>query len=249
MGTNSIKTLRLHDKFYLNENRYNEPKEIFIYLLNLIKKNRLIKSKLSVGDFGCSNGEFCYFLKKNFDNFDITGYDVLTDLISKARKKVKNVKFKHGSVLNKNLSNKNEHYLSFCLGVLSIFDSFELTLNNLIKWTKPKGKIYIFSFFNNYSFDVNIKFSKSENWMKNKPKFWESGYNVFSKKTIAKFLKNEKKVKNFKFYDFTMKKNLKINHKDYLRSWTVNTDQKKKLIMNGTNLLHPFSVLEINLDK
>jgi len=96
MGTNSIKTLRLHDKFYLNENRYNEPKEIFIYLLNLIKKNRLIKSKLSVGDFGCSNGEFCYFLKKNFDNFDITGYDVLTDLISKARKKVKNVKFKHG---------------------------------------------------------------------------------------------------------------------------------------------------------
>ena len=46
-----------------------------------------------------------------------------------------------------------------------------------------------------------------------------------------------------------MKKNLKINHKDYLRSWTVNTDQKKKLIMNGTNLLHPFSVLEINLDK
>ena len=37
-----------------------------------------------------------------------------------------------------------------------------------------------------------------------------------------------------------MKKNLKINHKDYLRSWTVNAAGKKKLIMNGTNLLHPF---------
>ena len=46
-----------------------------------------------------------------------------------------------------------------------------------------------------------------------------------------------------------MKNNLKINHKDYLRSWTINSANKKKLIMNGINLLHPFSILEINLSK
>ena len=50
------------------------------------------------------------------------------------------------------------------IGVLSIFEDFETSLNNLTRWTKKGGKIYIFSFFNNYPIDVNIKFSKSENW-------------------------------------------------------------------------------------
>ena len=246
---NSSKIIRLHDKFYLKENRYKRPKEMFIFLQKLIKKNNLYKKKLKVGDIGCSNGEFCYFLKKNFNNFNIRGYDILKDLILKARLKVKNVNFYQGSILNQNLINKNEFDITFCLGVISIFDSFETSINNLLRWTKPKGKIYIFSFFNNYPIDVNIKFSKSENWLKNKPKFWESGYNVFAKKTISKFLKNKNQVKSFKFHDFTMKKNLKINHKDYLRSWTINSANNKKLIMNGTNLLHPFSILEINLSK
>ena len=244
---NSNKIVRLHDKLYLKENRYEKPKEMFIFLLQLLRKNNLNKKKLKVLDIGCSNGEFCYFLKKNFNNFNIFGYDILKDLILKARQKVKNVKFYQGSILNKNLINKNEFDITFCLGVISIFDSFELSLNNLINWTKSGGKIYVFAFFNNYPIDVNIKFSRSENWLKNKPKFWESGYNVFAKKTISKFLKNHKKVNSFKFYDFTMKKNLKINHKDYIRSWTINSAYKKKLIMNGTNLLHPFSFLEINL--
>jgi len=250
MNINLNKTLRLHDQLYLKENRYKRPKEMFISILKLIKKSKVdIKKNLKIGDFGCSNGEFCYFLKKNYNNFDITGYDILKSLILKAKKKVKNVEFINGSILNNNLAKKNQYDLSFCLGVLSIFDSFEKTLNNLIKWTKPNGKIYIFSFFNDYPLDVNIKFSKSENWMKNQPKFWESGYNVFSKKTISKFLKNKKNVKNFKFYDFIIKKNLKINHKDYLRSWTFNSDKNKKIIVNGTNLLHCFSILEIDLKK
>jgi hypothetical protein len=37
-----------------------------------------------------------------------------------------------------------------------------------------------------------------------------------------------------------IKKNLKINHKDYIKSWTFNSDKNKKIIMNGTNLLHCF---------
>ena len=241
------KTVRLHDRLYLKENRYERPKEIFVFLIRLLKRNYSLKEKLNVGDIGCSNGEFCYYLKKKFKNFNIIGFDVLNELIIKARRKVKNVNFFQGSILNKNLTNKNKFHISFCLGVLSIFDSFELSINNLIRWTKPKGRIYIFTFFNNYPFEVNIKFSKSENWMSGKPKFWESGYNVFSKKTISKYLKEHKSVRKFRFYDFTMKKRIKQNHNDYLRSWTIDTE-KKKLIMNGTNLLHPFSILEIDLN-
>ena len=249
MNKKKIQTLRLHDDLYLNENRYNNPKEIFIFLTKIIKKIKFNYNNIvNIGDIGCSNGELSYNLKKNFPEAEITGYDILKPLILKARKKVKNVKFFTGSVLSKNLVKKNKFDVTLLSGVLSIFDSFELPINNLIRWTKPSGKILIFAFFNNFPLDVNIKFSKSENWLKNRPKFWESGYNVFSKNTISNFLKNHKNVKKFKFYDFTMKNNLKINHNDYLRSWTFNSN-KKKLIMNGTNLLHPFAVLEIDLKR
>ena len=45
-----------------------------------------------------------------------------------------------------------------------------------------------------------------------------------------------------------MKKNLKMNHEDYLRFWTINYN-KKKLLLNGINLLHTFSFLEIKLKR
>ena len=249
MKKNKLKILRLHDKFYLKENRYKKPKESFKFLVRLLKKLKLnFKNEIRIGDFGCGNGESSYYLINQFPKANIYGFDILPELINKAKKNVKNVEFFTGSVLDKNLTEYNTYDVSLLIGVLAIFDDFETALNNLIYWTKPNGKIYILSFFNNYPFDVNIKFSKSKNWQIKKPKFWESGYNVFSKQTISKFLKGKKRVKDFKFYDFFIKKSLKMNHKDYLRSWTINSN-KKKLLINGTNLLHTFSFLEIKLKR
>ena len=201
------KTLRLHDKIYLNENRYNTPKESFKFLVALIKKSNITRNKeFSIGDFGCANGELDFFLKKIYKNSEITGYDILKPLIEKAKRKIKNIKFIHGSILNKKLCKINTHDISICMGVLSIFDSFERTFDNLLYWTKPKGKIYLHSFFNDYPFDVNIKYSSSDNWKNGQPKYWEIGYNIFSKKTISNFLKKNKRIKNFKFHDFNIKK-------------------------------------------
>ena len=84
--------------------------------------------------------------------------------------------------------------------------------------------------------------------MNKKPKYWESGYNIFSKQTISKFLKNKKEVKNFKFHKFTMKKKINQNPKDYLRAWTIGPD-KKKMIVNGLNIIQTFYFIEIILNK
>ena len=242
-----LKNLRLHDEIYIHENRYNNPKESFKFLINLIKKNNIYKKKgLNIGDFGCANGELDFFLKKTFKNSHVFGYDILKPLIDKARKKVKNVKFIHGSILNKDLCKLSTHDISISMGVLSIFDSFEKIVNNLIYWTKPKGKIYLHSFFNDYPFDVNIKYSSSDNWKNGQPKYWEIGYNIFSKKTISNFLKKNKRIKKFKFHDFNIKKKIKINKKDYIRAWTVDFN-KKKIITNGLNMIQTFSLVEITL--
>ena len=56
------KIARLHDKIYLKENRYKKPLEKFILLVKLLKKYTDKRSKYSLLDVGCANGELLYNL-------------------------------------------------------------------------------------------------------------------------------------------------------------------------------------------
>ena len=240
-----IRTIRKHDLFYLKENRYKKVKEIFKFVGKKIIDYKKKKSgKISMADFGCANGEFQYYLYNTFRSDKIFGYDVVDRLISKAKKNISQVTFKHGSILKRSTCKKNSYDVTTAIGVITIFDSFEKTINNLIYWTKPKGKILLHALINEYPVDINIKYSHSKNWKYEKPKFWESGWNVYSKETIKKFLK-KKKIKKFKFNKFVLKAKLK-KQDDVLRSWTAILD-KKKVLINGLNLIQPHYIIEIDL--
>ena len=52
---------------------------------------------------------------------------------------------------------------------------------------------------NNYPYDVNIKYSHSEVWTKNGPRYIESGWNVYSRKTIEKYILKINKIKIINF--------------------------------------------------
>ena len=58
---------RLHDSFYLNEDRRNEPKECFKisskYIEDYIIKNDL--DELEILDIGAATGDFLWHLKNN----------------------------------------------------------------------------------------------------------------------------------------------------------------------------------------
>ena len=240
-----IKTIRKHDDFYLNENRYKKTKEVFTFVGEKIIKFKKKKiEKISIADFGCANGEFQYYLYRIFKNDKIYGYDTLNKLLVKAKKNVPQVKFKNGSILKKKICNKNSFDVTTAIGVISIFDSFETTIDNLIFWTKPGGKILLHALMNEYPLDINVKYSHSKNWKYKKPKFWESGWNIYSIKTISDYLK-KKKIKNFKFNKFNLNSTLK-KRKDILRSWTVNFDGKKSLT-NGLNFSQQHYIIEIDL--
>ena len=239
-----IKTIRKHDIFYLKENRYKKVKEIFKFVTRKIIKFKKNK-KISIADFGCANGEFQYYLNNKLKNDKIYGYDTLSNLLRKAKKNVPQVKFVKGSILKKKTCKKNSFDVVTAIGVLSIFDSFEETINNLIYWTKPKGKILLHALINEHPVDVNIRYSHSKNWKYEKPKFWERGWNIYSKEKIKKFLKN-KKIKKFKFNKFTLNSKLKKGD-DVLRSWTATIDNKK-VLTNGLNLIQPHNIIEIDLN-
>jgi ubiquinone/menaquinone biosynthesis C-methylase UbiE len=241
-----IKILRKADTLYLQENRYKKPKDIFKFLTKKIIKIHKNKKLLNVADMGCAAGEFLYHLRKNLQHVKLYGFDFHNLLLRKAKKKVKDVNFIKKSILSDFNKYKNKYDISTCLGVISIFDNFEKPLKNLIKITKPGGKIYLQALINDFPIDVNIKYSKSKNWINGNPKYLESGWNIISKDTLIKFLKKCKEIDNFKIYDIKYTYNQKKNINDPMRSWTVMINGKKKII-NGLNLLIPEKIIEISL--
>ena len=246
MKKNKIKVFRKADVLYLKENRYKKPKEITKLLTNKITKIHKKKRIFDIADIGCAAGEFLYYLKNNLNYVNFYGFDSQHLLLNKSKNRVKNVEFIKKSILTDFHKYKNKYDISTCLGVIQIFDDFEKPIKNLIKITKPGGKIFIQTLINDFPIDVNIKYSKSKNWLNGRPTYQESGWNIISKKTITKFLKNNKEVKNFKIYDIKYTYNQNKDLKDPMRSWSVYLNNQKK-IMNGLNLLIPEKIIEISL--
>lgn len=236
---NSI--IRTHDRLYLKENRYDKPKEMFKFIEKIAFKNN--KNNELVCDIGCAAGEFLYFLKRKHPNSILTGADIRTDLLLKAKRKLPKIKFLKGSVTKKNLFKENSFNKIFLIGVHPIFDNFEPCFANVIKWTKKKGNIFICDLMNPFPVDVLIKYKLTKNYKSSK---FESGWNIFSRESISLFLKKNKKVKSFKFYNFEMPFDLK-KQKDPIRSWTFKTNRNQRLMFNGLCVVQNQTLLSIKL--
>ena len=231
--------------FYLSENRYKEAKRIHLILADLLKKSVIEKAKTSedliFSDFGCAAGEFQYTLSKKFPYSKIEGYELLPMLVDKAKFMVPSAVFKQGSVINKDTCVASHSDFTTSLGVLSIFDSFETVLENLIYWTKSEGEIFVHSLFNDFDVDVNIKYNLSKEYPL---KILESGSNIFSKKTISKYLNKRMDIKSFQYFDYDIDVDL-LKHQDQLRSWTFKDENGKRYVTNGLSILQPHSILHI----
>ena len=118
MTRNKIKVFRKADTLYLKENRYMKPKEIFKLLLKKINKIYKRQKIFHVADIGCAAGEFLYYLKNNLMDINFCGFDSQQLLLTKAKNRVKNVKFIKKSILTDFRKFKDRYDISLCLGVI-----------------------------------------------------------------------------------------------------------------------------------
>ena len=237
-----MKSIRTHDQFYEFEERHNKPKEMFKFIVEKGISKKELSKELNICDFGCSNGEFLFYLNE-ISKFRLTGVDIMPKLVKKAKKYVPTAEYKIGSVLDRRLFGTNEFEISFLTGVHSIFDDFEALFDNLTYWTSKGGKVIVTGIFNPFPIDVYIKYRESKNYSQ---EFMESGWNIFSIESISSFLQNENKIKSFEFFKFNIELDL-IEQKDKVRSWTFRDSNNKRIITNGLNILQNHFSLIINL--
>lgn len=241
------KTVRTHDLFYLNENRYDQPKQLHQEIL--VSAEAFLNQvggahNPTVLDAGCAAGEFAHYLHKNLTQVRVFGFDLLPELIEKAKAKVPGVDFIVGDIQISSTVEESFADVVICTGVLSIFDDFVPVIENLIHWCKPKGRIYLHSLFSNYPFDVRLRYSASDNYGSG---VLETGWNIFSKATVSNYLESKimgGQITSFRFDDFSMKTKLEIKE-DLIRSWTVEDGEGNLMITNGLNILQPHAILEI----
>jgi len=237
------KILRTHDKqIYLEESRYDQPKEIFKALAALAAQSGVVRHGSVVRDLGCASGEFLYYLSRQFPAAELHGCDVLPELIAKAKQAVPGVHFEQGSVLDRSILPEASTDVAFLAGVLSIFDEFETCLSNLLYWTRPGGRIYVEGMFNPYPLDVWVTYRKAEG---SDPDHREPGWNIFSEVSISRYLDSILGEGKHTFTPYDMPIDLPPNPHDPVRTWTFRDSDDRRLLTNGLCLICPLQILEI----
>tara|TARA_Y100001958_G_C21162403_1_gene495992 strand:+ start:220 stop:960 length:741 start_codon:yes stop_codon:yes gene_type:complete len=233
-----VNTVRKIDLEYLDQNFFKNPKQIHLKARQLILQSLNVKKnqKIKLVDFGSADGQFLNVMnKKSKFNFSLEGVEPVEKLIKFAKKKLKNVYFQKGSILDKNLYKNSSLDVGISIGLLCLLKDHKRYLNNLLHWVKPGGIILVCSIFNNENFDVSIDYKESTQESFNKLNA-KSGWNIFSKKTLADYLKNSG-VKEFKFIDFNMKKKIDYNKEKPLKLWTKRLKNNQLICINGLSII------------
>lgn len=234
-------TLKHGTAIYLEENRYEQPKEMFKQLAELAKQRGVLKAGSVVCDFGCAAGEFLYHLRRECPMATYSGYDVVSELLDKARTKVPGVAFQHGSVLDRSLRPPASADLTFLVGVHSLFEDFEPCVSNLLQWTRPGGAIYIAGLFNPYPADVWVTYRLADAPRGQR----ESGWNLFSKASVSRYLDALATPVGYTFLPFVMPCDVAPHPRDVVRTWTFRDERNRRVFTNGLSLLCHLEILEI----
>ena len=225
------------DYIYLNENYYNNKKEAFTFLIDILKNHNT--NNYSLLDLGCARGEFLYHIKKDLPKYsELYGIDYSEDLIKDAKRyePLKGVSFRIGDAQNIEIEKKFDFIT--CLGLTGYFDSLDGLLSGINSCLKENGTALVFHLFNEFDVDVIVKYRNNKYF-----DTYEPGWNNHSIQTIKKNL-NKVGLKLIKTHKFQLSIDA-LPKEDPARSWTAYVGENKKFI-NGLGLMFDLICLEIS---
>jgi SAM-dependent methyltransferase len=232
-----MKEANLYNRFYLEEDHRQSPKEYFKFLARQAESHFRQNPGLEVADVGCAAGEFLFYLKTLYPDAVYTGIDVLEELLQTARARVPGCRFVQADLASRETLPAGRFDLVFMSGVHYLFRDFRQWVDSLVLLLKTGGTAYVFGCFNPEPLDVVIHARFSG----------EAADTVQvclpSRQSLTAYL--EGKGYSHCFLDWQISIPLEKKEGYPLRSWTMATETGY-MIVNGLQLLHTFALLQIN---
>ena len=224
------------DDIYIQQGKKIQVKELYKEIQALIEHNFSDTSQLSILDVGCASGELLYYLKSSLGVEEkLFGFDASVELVENANTRFNEEQLQFFVDDAQTFSLSERFDVIIMKGVLTIFDEFQPSLDNIIQHLKPKGIAIIVSVFNDYDIDVRITFRKKGSTE------WNTGYNLFPLSDIKEFI--AKKGCTMECKEHIMPFDLSPQDNP-IRAWTV-TCNGKRYLTNGLNLLYNMKLLTI----
>lgn len=225
------------------EDRYEKPKYLFTVLGDKLQGLIAGKAGSSLLDVGSASGEFAYYVKSRFPQLDITCLEYDRVLHERAQARVKNCRFVQGDANHMAMFAEKQFAFTTMIGVLSIFDDFQPSLHECIRVTADRGAVIIVTQFNEYPVDALIRWRYSGDQGQFNP-----GLNLFSKKSIAEFLRHQKRVDKWEFEKFVLPFDLP-KQTDVIRTWTEFGADGNRILKNGLQMEINLHILTIILTR
>ncbi len=212
---------------YSSTDRFGEPKEDFKTIIRKLKSLDLPASNLRVADIGCANGELLYYLRNEFPDWDLFGFDIEETYLETARSvdELTDVTF-----VEKNLFDITKTFdvlLSSCF--LLLFQDIEPPLKKMIDRCGEDGYIVSTGLFNPYGIDVRVEY-RDNNHEETKGT-WRTDYNRHSQRTVRSLIDGQ--VSSIEFEPCPFQVDIEKDPEHPLRVWTVEDVEGNRIIRNG----------------
>lgn len=227
------------------EDRYETPKWVFKMILNNIL-NKFEKRRVSVLDVGTAEAALPNFLLKNL-NCDVSGLEFSEDLVSLAREKVPACDTRQGDANDLSCYEDESFDVVTCVGVISIFDDFRPSVNEMIRVTKPGGLLMVQNFWNAFPVDLIIRTRFATQDPDQEFEGWTAGWNMISLKTMSAFLDQSSRVDSYYFEKVILPYDIQPNNENPLRSWTSIGQDGDRFHMNGIGRLLDKRLLNVEM--
>lgn len=196
----------------------------------------------SLLDVGGAAGELVGYLSQRYPGLDATCLDNDQELLKRGAELFPESTFMQGDANDLKMLQDSQFDAVTMVGVLSIFDEFEPSLNECIRVTRKRGVILVVGQFNEYPVDVLSKWRYSDDHGK-----YNSGYNLFSKKSVSDFLISHSDVGVHDFEKFRLPFDLP-RQDDPIRSWTELDRDGDRILVNGLQSEINLQLLTIQLN-
>lgn len=224
-----------HNHFYLTEDRKQQPKEYFKFLVQ--QAAPILRSRSPrVLDIGCAAGDFLYYLRSSYPNARITGIDLEPQFTAKASQSLPGADFFVADVYSGSNLPAQKFDAVFMNGVNCYFQQVEPWVRHVVSLTE--GSAYIFGAFNPEDLDVRAVVQRPGEDA-------SMPWNLISQKSISLLL--DRMGLAHRFTPWEMPVASTRTHEDPLRSWTVEMKDGRLLVINGMQIINRFAVLQIDV--